>query len=360
MNASVHGMVLIAALGFATVGCGASNSSSKQDPRLVKRDDLLARLRAYQEELNKAHFRFKAAATNYEQSKDEYQKKLTLAMASKKASGKQLQALEKNRGQLAQMIQDRDRVGQDLSNCFDTLISAQKKRNNAALSLFEIESKLWELEEKAVGGRAALQQLVVAELEGRRMAAQAQADTEKVALEAASAVINKEVETSALIGADVKKRDESDQALDKLRETLEAAVTSYGSAVAAYEAAKDRYHKKILASLKAGPQKTMVQQLLDQRGASAKQLDEAQNVVKTATIDRAMQTKQRIAFDSEIDHVVEAGLSTATKEAVLRTLKGETDAIVKGRTDMQSEDNSALGLQQKISGTEAELDHLAY
>lgn len=348
----------------ATVGgCAASNANTKTaapDPRVVKRDELIGKLRDYQEEVNKANFRFTAAATNYERSKDDYQKKLTLAMAAKKASGRELKALEKNRGTLAQMIHDRDQLGLDLQKAFDTLIAAQKTRNTASLALLDLEGKLWELEDKAGGGHEAVQKRAAPELDEVRKAAQAVADTAKVQGEAQAAVINKEVEVSQLIGTDVAKRDEADQALDGLREKLEAAATSYIAATAASEAAKAKYHKKIFDGLPPGPARDQVEALLDQRAAAAKQLEDTQSAVKNATIDRAAQTKQRFDYDSEIDRVVAAGLTSKVKTSVLDALKKETEAIGKGRTDMQTEDTSALGLQQKIAATEIELEKLAY
>src|SRR5438876_807946 len=115
----------------AVAGCH-EDVKKEDDPRLKKRDALLARLKEYQTELDKARFRFVAVATNYERSKDDYQKKLTRAMEEEKPSGRQALAnLEKNRGQLARMIEDRDRVGKDLAKAFETLIAAQKRRNAA-------------------------------------------------------------------------------------------------------------------------------------------------------------------------------------------------------------------------------------
>jgi hypothetical protein len=348
--------------GTFVVGCGGGNTQTKKskDPRLEKRDKLLAQLKEHQQELDKAHFRFIAVSTNYERDKDSYQKKLTLAMAAKKATGKQLKDLEEKRGQLARMIQDRDRVGEELKKSYEALSAAQKKRNAAAVSLLETEGKLWELEEKAGGGRLALQKKVAGELEEMRKTGDAVRDADKARGDAASAVINKEVEVSGLIGADVQKRDEADQALDKLRDTLEGAVTAYVGAFSIYDSAKDKYHKRVLELLPKGPTHDKVQQLLDQRTNAAKLFDESQNVVKTATIDRAAQMKQRIAFDSEIDHVVEVGLTLATKQQVIGELKKETDSIAKGRSDMQTEDNSALAWQRKIAETEADLNKLGY
>jgi hypothetical protein len=343
----------------AVAGC--HSEVKKDDPRIAKRDALLAKLKEYQIELDKAHFRFNAVATNYERAKDDYQKKLTRAMSEQKVSGKKaIENLEKNKGQLASMISDRDRVGVELGKAFEALIAAQKRRNASAVSLLEIEGKLWELEEKATGGRERLQRDAGSQLTERRTAGTGVRETDRAQGDAASSVINKEVEVSALIGADVQKRDEADQALDKLRDALEAAVTSYVGSLSQYEAAKERYHKRVIELVKAGKERDEINKLLDQRANAAKQLDEAQNVVKTAILERAAQTKQRIAFDSEIDHVVEAGLTAAVKEQVIKGLKKETDAIAKGRTDMQTEDNAASSFQKKIAETEAELNALGY
>ena len=347
----------------ATRGCGAGTKQTKAtavDPRVQKRDQQLAKLREYQGELDRSHFRYTAHATNYERSKDDYQKKLTLAMAAKKASGRQLRDLEDKRGQLSRMIADRDRVGAELNKSFETLIAAQKRRNASALALLELEGKLWELEEKAVGGRDKLAAAVAADLAEVRTAAGQVADAARTTEDAEQAVVNKEVEVAALIGTDVQKRDEADQALDKLRETLEAAATAHVGSLSTYETAKIKYHAKVIALIKPGPDRDQVQVLLDRRQNAAKQLEEAQSIVKTATVDRAAQMKQRIAYDSEIDRVVEAGLSTATKQSVLASLKKETDAIVKGRADMQQEDTVEIGLQRKIAEAEAELNRLGY
>ncbi len=352
--------ILFAVAALVVAGCHGE-VKKEADPRIAKRDALLARLKEYQTELDKAHFRFVAVATNYERSKDDYQKKLTRAMEEEKPSGRQALAnLEKNRGQLARMIEDRDRVGKDLAKAFDTLIAAEKRRNAAAVTLLQIEGKLWELEERALGGRDKIAAQAGPELTEMRTGGAAVREADKTQDDAGSAVVNKEVEVAALIGTDVHKRDEADQALDKLREQLENALTAYVTALSQYEGAKDRYHKKVLGLVKPGQLHEQIASLLDQRANAAKQLDEAQNVVKLSIVDRAAQTKQRIAFDSEIDRVVEAGLTVAVKARVMEGLKRETDAIAKGRTDMLTEDNAASAFTRKIAETEAQLNALGY
>ena len=57
---------------------------------------------------------------------------------------------------------------------------------------------------------------------------------------------------------------------------------------------------------------------------------------------------------------METGLTAKVKQSVLGGLKAETDAIAKGRTDMQTEDTAALAGERKIAETEAELDKIAY
>ena len=351
---------LLAAAGW---GCGGSNQDTKKqkDPRIVQRDGLLAHLKEYQQGLDGSHFRFVADATNYERDKDDYQKKLMRAMEERKPSGKAaIKALEENRGQLARMNADRQRFGDDLAKAFQSLVIAQKKRNAAAVQLLEVEGKLWEIEEKALGGRAELAKKVGGELTEMRTAAVAVREADRARADAEALLIKKEVEVGDQIGTDAAKRDVADTELDQLCDGLETAITAYVGAMNVYEAAKDRYHHSVLALIKAGAWHDKIQQLIDQRTNAAKLLDDAQNVVKSATVDRARQTKGRIDYDSEIDRVVEAGLTKAVKDTVVAGLKKETDSIAKERSQMQQEDSTALNFQRKIAETEAELNRIGY
>ncbi len=359
-----HASAALLCVAIASSGCAPAKKVVKgpppPDPVVQQHDRLLVRLREHRDEELKANARFSAAAAAYEHAKDEYQQKLTEAMASKKASGRQKKVLEKNRSALAQMIEDRDRVGQDLQKAFDTLILARKTRNATALGLRELDGELLQVEDREGGGHAAVQQRAAGELAAVRQAAQAADDAQKAFGDAQAAVIAKEVEASQAIGTDVAKRDQADQELDQLRDKLEAAATSYVAAGAALEAAEDAYHGKVIGALPAGAAHDRAKAALDKRVAATKQLDEARATVKAATIDRAAQTKQRIAFDSEIDRVVEAGLTAKVKRAVLDGLTPETDAITKWRTEMQTEENAALALQRKIADAESELAKVDY
>jgi hypothetical protein len=357
-NALLAGALLVA----AAWGCGGGNKETKKDdPRIKQRDALLLQLRQDQQGLDGSHFRFVADATNYERDKDDYQKKLARAMEERKPSGKAaLKALEENRGQLARMNADRQRFGDDLAKAFQSLVIAQKKRNAAAVQLLELEGKLWEYEEKAVGGRPELVKRMGGELTEMRTAAVAVREADRARADAQAQLIKKEVEVADQIGTDAAKRDVADTELDGLCESLESAITTYVGTMNVYEAAKDRYHRQVVGLLKAGPAREKILQLIDQRTNAAKLLDESQNVVKTATVDRARQTKGRIDYDSEIDRVVEAGLTKAVKDTVVAGLKRETDSISKERQQMQQEDTAALNFQRKIAETEAELNRIGY
>jgi hypothetical protein len=193
-----------------------------------------------------------------------------------------------------------------------------------------------------------------------RSAAVAVRDADKARADAEAQLIKKEVEVADQIGADAAKRDQADTELDQLCDGLETAITAYVGAMNVYEAAKDRYHRTALALVKAGETRDLIAQLVSNRSNAAKLLDDAQNVVKSATVDRARQTKGRIDYDSEIDRVVEAGLTKGVKDNVVHGLKKETDSIAKERSQMQQEDTAALGFQRKIADTEADLNRIGY
>ncbi len=345
----------VALLLFSLVGC----APPPQPPQPTEHDRRLGEWQKLDSKLAETHTQFVSAAAGYEKAMSDFQKGLIKTMAEQKPTSRLAkQTLQKSRDQVAPLVAERERVGGDLAKAFDALVAARGRRGQAILALMRAEAQLTELEARTLGSKAQREQGLDkerAELESVLGQLEAQ---QRARSEALHALLKKEVEIVS-VGSDVKKRDQADQELDQLHDQLDKSLGSQLETERALAVATASLHQRALVLVPTGPKRELLAQRVAARTGLVNEFLAAEEALKGAISDRASQTKQRIGFESEIDHLVEIGLTVQVKAHVLEALGSETAAVAQARTAMQAQDLAASEHEGQLLALEVTLHRLA-
>jgi len=319
------------------------------DPRLIKHSQV-------QIELRKAQSKFMQTLEAYERKKQEYQIVVASGMMTSKADKRSIL-------QIQDMSRDATRIGSELIAAVGKYNEALIARSDAARKLWTTEARLYDEEYRAFASKETAAARATAEVKFLHQAETELRLAQKEQEDIIAKLREKELESWKTIGADIEKRDQADQQLNVLRDSLGTNFVRFLDLSQKWEDAADRMHRKMHgASAKEEPEiAPKIQQLISRRAVAAKELSMARVALKDSTMLRAEKRAQEVSYDGEFDVVIARAFKTdALRENFLLRVKPQRDAMVSTRATMLEEEKGLADARMKLVALEAEIAGFGY